>query len=58
MAQAQCRICKQTKDSTFDFYWNKKGRQGHCKECQRQYNKAWNQGIRERIAKKKMGKTC
>lgn len=46
MAQVQCPICKQQKDSTFDFYWQADKRSGRCKECQKAYVKAWIKGHR------------
>lgn len=57
MAQVQCLICKQTKDSTFDYYWNAKGRQGHCKECQKAYVKAWKEGVKTKTLRNQ-GKSC
>jgi len=49
MADVECRGCKKIKDSTFDFYWSGGERQRRCKQCMKEYIRAWHQRSRARI---------
>ena len=57
MADAECRVCKEIKDSTFDYYWSNGERQRRCKDCMKAYTVEWQRKARERIKLAKLKRT-
>ena len=44
MVDVVCPRCKETRDSTFDFYWKgSEKRQRYCKPCMKDYANRWHQ---------------